>query len=189
MILPDIRETSDRIESLGIERTFQKLEQASIVLWVIDSTTAQTQYASLAQKILPHCKGKKLIRLFNKSDLLSPEAQTALSYLPLDEGDTLFISAKQHENTDALQSLLVKDASLPEISQSDVIVTNIRHFEALSHALDAIRRVQDGLSARLSGDFLSQDIRECIFYLNDILGEVTNDEVLGNIFRKFCIGK
>lgn len=184
-----IRETSDRIESLGIERTFQKLEQASIVLWVIDSTTAQTQYASLAQKILPHCKGKKLIRLFNKSDLLSPEAQTALSYLPLDEGDTLFISAKQHENTDALQSLLVKDASLPEISQSDVIVTNIRHFEALSHALDAIRRVQDGLSARLSGDFLSQDIRECIFYLNDILGEVTNDEVLGNIFRKFCIGK
>ena len=80
-------------------------------------------------------------------------------------------------------------AALPDIAAGDVIVTNLRHYEALTRALEAIRRVKDGLSLQLPGDLISQDLRECIFHLSDIVGEVTTDEVLGNIFKHFCIGK
>jgi tRNA modification GTPase len=85
--------------------------------------------------------------------------------------------------------MLVEAANLPSLSSNDVIVTNIRHYEALKHALESIHRVQEGLSCELSGDFISQDLRECIYYLSDIIGEVTTDQVLGNIFSHFCIGK
>lgn len=85
--------------------------------------------------------------------------------------------------------MLINAAHLPTVTQNDVIVTNVRHYEALSKALDAIHRVQNGLDSHLSGDFLSQDIRECIFFISDIAGEVTNDMVLQNIFQHFCIGK
>ena len=90
---------------------------------------------------------------------------------------------------DRLQKMLINAAHLPTVTQNDIIVTNVRHYEALSKALDAIHRVQDGLDSHISGDFLSQDIRECIFFISDIAGEVTNDMVLQNIFQHFCIGK
>lgn len=99
------------------------------------------------------------------------------------------LSAKRQEHIEELRQMLIASAHLPAISQSDVIVTNIRHYEALSHALESIHRVQQGLADNLSGDFISQDIRECIFYLSDIAGDVTNDMVLQNIFKNFCIGK
>jgi tRNA modification GTPase len=99
------------------------------------------------------------------------------------------ISAKQRTQTDWLQKMLVEAAHLPTVTQNDVIVTNVRHYEALTKALEAIRRVRQGLKTHLSGDFLAQDIREAIFHLNDIIGEVTNDQVLRNIFEHFCIGK
>lgn len=183
-----IRETTDTIETLGIERTFQKLDQASIVLWMIDSTTAQSQYKALSEKILSHCEGKKLIQLFNKSDLINATQREELSVL-VGEAPLLFISAKQRENTSRLEELLVQAAALPQINQNDVIVTNVRHYEALVRVLDSIHRVQAGLRDGLPGDLLSQDIRECIFYLSDIVGEVTTEDVLGNIFKNFCIGK
>ena len=183
-----IRETTDTIETLGIERTFQKLDQASIVLWMIDSTTAQSQYKALSEKILSHCEGKKLIQLFNKSDLINATQREKLSVL-VGEAPHLFISAKQRENTSRLEELLVQAAALPQINQNDVIVTNVRHYEALVRVLESIHRVQAGLRDGLPGDLLSQDIRECIFYLSDIVGEVTTEDVLGNIFKNFCIGK
>ena len=183
-----IRETTDTIETLGIERTFQKLDQASIVLWMIDSTTAQSQYKALSEKILSHCEGKKLIQLFNKSDLINATQREELSVL-VGEAPHLFISAKQRENTSRLEELLVQAAALPQINQNDVIVTNVRHYEALVRVLESIHRVQAGLRDGLPGDLLSQDIRECIFYLSDIVGEVTTEDVLGNIFKNFCIGK
>ena len=102
---------------------------------------------------------------------------------------TIPISAKQKQGINELQSMLVESAQIPALSQNDVVVSNVRHYEALSHALDAIHRVQDGLNNDLSGDFISQDLRECIFHLSDIVGDVTTDEVLGNIFKHFCVGK
>ena len=185
-----IRETNDTIESLGIERTFQKLRQASIVLWVIDLNTPAKQIEELAQTILPQAEGKKVILVFNKSDLLSPEElaikQELLGKVP---ADRLYISAKQQANTEILKQYLIQAAALPEVSQNDVIVTNVRHYESLTKAHEAILRVINGLEMNISGDFLSQDIRECMHYLGEITGQISNDEILGNIFGKFCIGK
>ena len=187
-----IRETNDTIESLGIERTFQKLDQAEIVLWMVDSSDASSQIKQLSEKIIPRCEEKQLIVVFNKADLLgtahSDEVLSAASSI-IPDAECIFISAKKRQNTDVLQKKLIAAANLPTITQNDVIVTNARHYEALTHALEAIGRVQQGLANNLSGDFVAQDIRECIFHLSDIAGEVTNDMVLQNIFQHFCIGK
>lgn len=203
-----IRETSDTIENLGIERTFQKLDQAEIILWMIDATDAISQMEELSKKILPRSEGKHLILVFNKSELIREEQKDSISSLVSEfpkmgynkpeftqsdfnkkDVDSIFIAARQRSGTDELQQMLQEAAHLPAITQNDVIVTNARHYEALTHALQAIHRVQEGLDAGISGDFLAQDIRECIFHLSDIAGEVTNDMVLQNIFRNFCIGK
>lgn len=182
-----IRETHDEIETIGIERTFRKLEQADIVLWVLDSLEAEMQVKQLSGKVLPLCKDKHLILVLNKSDLNAGN-ECCLNGIP-STAEIIRISAKEKTNIDVLQRMLVKAANLPSISQNDVIVTNIRHYEALTRALESIRRVKDGLSMQLSGDLVSQDLRECIYHLSDIVGEVTTDDVLGNIFRNFCIGK
>ena len=188
-----IRETNDTIESLGIERTFQKLDQAEIVLWMVDSVNAASQIEQLSEKIVPRCEGKHLIVVFNKADLIEENQKEDLSALlkdfPKESTEHIFISAKQRENTSELQKMLISAAHLPTVTQNDIIVTNVRHYEALSKALEAIHRVQDGLDSHISGDFLSQDIRECIFFISDIAGEITNDMVLQNIFQHFCIGK
>ncbi|MFK2756667.1 tRNA uridine-5-carboxymethylaminomethyl(34) synthesis GTPase MnmE [Bacteroides fragilis] len=187
-----IRETSDTIESLGIERTFQKLDQAEIVLWMIDSADAISQLTLLSDKILPRCEHKQLILVFNKVELINETQKNELASQFSEhigsEIESIFISAKQRLHTDELQQRLVAAAHLPTVTQNDVIVTNVRHYEALTRALDAIHRVQEGLDANISGDFLSQDIRECIFHLSDIAGEVTNDMVLQNIFAHFASG-
>ncbi len=183
-----IRQTHDTIEALGIERSFQAIKRADIVLWVIDQTEAEKQIAALSGKIIPLCEGKRLILTFNKSDLNAPPASIEALGFPEDI-PSIFLSAKQKEGIGLLQSLLVKTAHLPAISSSDIIVTNIRHYEALTRASEAIHRVQEGLSTGLPADLVSQDLRECIFHLSDIVGEVTTDEVLGTIFEHFCIGK
>ena len=185
-----IRHTTDTIETLGIERTFQKIEQASIVLWMIDLTTSDSEIETLAQSIVPKLDEKQVILLFNKADLFTDgqlaEKSKLLSQL---QAERLFISAKKHQNTSKLVEVLLKVAEIPSIGESDVIVTNLRHYEALVKALEAIRRVKDGLDMGITSDFVSQDIRECMFYLGEITGQISTDEVLGNIFSKFCIGK
>lgn len=186
-----IRETNDTIENLGIERTFQKLNQAEIVLWLVDATDAASRMPQLSGRILPRCKGKQLILVFNKSDLVQDASAIPLPDFAVTDTHVpcIAISAKRRINIDKLQQLLISAANLPTVTQNDVIVTNIRHYEALTRALEAIRRVRQGLAENLSGDFISQDIRECIFHLSDIVGEVTNDMVLKNIFKHFCVGK
>ena len=183
-----IRETSDTIESLGIERTFQKLDQAEIVLWMIDATNAQAQITQLAGQLLPRCEGKQLILVYNKADLVDNIQNSIPDNFP-DNVQSITLSAKKREHIEELQRMLITSAHLPTITQNDVIVTNVRHYEALNNALEAIHRVQEGLTNNISGDFISQDIRECIFHLSDIAGEVTNDMILQNIFQHFCIGK
>lgn len=184
-----IRETNDEIESLGIERSFQKLDQAEIVLWIIDATCAQEQYQELADKIIPRCKDKHLIIVLNKTDLVDDSSEIRFNSLPEDVR-IMPLSAKVKIGISELQKLLVDYVTLPDISQNDVIVSNIRHYEALNHALESIHRVQEGLSTQIPSDLLSQDLRECLFHLAEIVGgQITTDEVLGNIFKHFCIGK
>ena len=185
-----IRQTNDVVESIGIERTFQKMSQADIVLWMIDSDS-EVDLEALKSEILHHCEGKSLIVLFNKCDKVSSERREELneSFKEVD-APKLFLSAKNRMGLDELEALLIETAALPEISQNDVIVTNIRHYEALVRALESIHRVQDGLLMNLSGDFVSQDLRECLSHLAEIVGGAFDvEDVLGNIFKNFCIGK
>ena len=185
-----IRDTIDAIEMMGIERTYQKIEQATIVLWVIDLTTSDSKIEELAKAIVPKLKDKHAILLFNKADLLSKdELESKHNLLQELTADRLYISAKKQDNTHSLQTLLVEAAHVPSIGEADVIVTNMRHYQALIKAQSAIERVREGLDIGISHDFLAQDIRECMFHLGEISGHISTDEILGNIFSKFCIGK
>ena len=182
-----IRQTTDTIESLGIKRSFQAIRKAEIVLWVIDQKEAEKQIATLSKQIIPLCNGKQLILVLNKSDIADTPISIANYQLPTE--NTISLSAKSRDGLDRLQNLLIKTACLPRLSSGDVIVTNARHYEALSHSLQTIRRVQQGLSTGISSDLIVQDLRECLFHLADIVGQVTTDDVLDNIFQHFCVGK
>jgi len=185
-----IRDTKDKIESMGIERTYQKIEQASIILWIVDCTQLTEHMEWLTERIAKRAEGKKVILVFNKIDKIAEDEREVLDQLFQQfEGDRIYISAKDRINTEGLQKALVIAAQLPTINPGDVVVNNVRHYEALQNALSAIRRVTDGIDNGITGDFLSQDIRECMHFLGEITGAISNDEILGNIFGKFCIGK
>jgi len=185
-----IRDTVDEIESIGIGLTFKKIEQASIVLWIADAETNNIHIEELAERILPAVKNKKIILVFNKVDMISAARRADKEKLLLDEiPERAFISARYDQGTDLLEDMLVKAADIPEIGEQDVIVTNMRHYEALEGAYNAIKRVLEGLDLQISGDLIAQDIRECMHYLGEITGQISTDEILGNIFGKFCIGK
>ena len=193
-----IRETSDTVERMGIERTFDKMAEADIVLWLIDLTVYQAQYDELAEKIGAQVQGKHLVVLLNKTDLVSEstinEAKQYISGQLNNAVPTpmlLTLSAQSGSGLDQLKQLLAASLSTlqAENNSTGTIVSNLRHYEALSAALAATDRVIEGLHQGLSGDFVSQDLRECIYHLSDIVGEVTTDQVLGNIFKHFCVGK
>jgi tRNA modification GTPase len=185
-----IRNTKDKIENLGIERTYQKIEQASIVLWILDCTQLSEHMEWLTEKIAKRAENKKIILVFNKIDKIQKEELDVIGQMfDRFDAERIYISAKTRQNTDELENMLVKSAQLPEVNPGDVVVNNIRHYEALQNAGIAIQRVINGLKTGISGDFLSQDIRECMHFLGEITGQISNDEILGNIFGKFCIGK
>ena len=191
-----IRDTTDTIESIGIERTMQKISQAEIVLLLIDSTQASQQYALLAPKVLPLCKGKSLIIAYNKADIAGDTKPPYVAdlkspeYVDFSSVDEILISAKTGQDIDTLRHLLCTLAAVDSDSSSGVIVSNLRHLSALNTALADIERVLDGLASGLSSDLISQDLRSCLYALGEITGgEIQTDEVLGNIFSHFCIGK
>ena len=188
-----IRHTHDTIEAMGIERTFKKINEAQLVLWLIDGTNPPQHLAQLSTEILPHTAGKQLIAVVNKDDCLNDEQRQAITntltqLLPPD-AQHIFISAKQQTALTQLQNMLIEAAALPEADESQVIVTNARHYQALTRAQQALQRAIQGLTDGISGDFVSQDIREAMHYLGEITGEITTHDILGNIFSRFCIGK
>ncbi|MDR1763502.1 MAG: tRNA uridine-5-carboxymethylaminomethyl(34) synthesis GTPase MnmE [Dysgonamonadaceae bacterium] len=187
-----LRETDDELEIIGIERTYEKIEQASIVIWMIDSTQFTEKIDKIAEQIVSRTKDKKLIIVFNKVDKINTEEQSVLEeeFLPDVKTTRIYLSAKFKQNTEKLEKALLDAANLPKMKENDVVVTNLRHYEALKLALEAIDRVIAGLKRGLSNDLLCRDIRDCNLHLASILGgEITNDEVLKTIFERFCIGK
>ncbi len=185
-----IRETTDQIETLGIERSYSKFDLATVVILVVDTLNDFNTVSERITKIRKRIKDQHLIIAANKSDIGRAETIKKLRKLSLKASEKLiFIAAKQRTNLDELISEMQHAVSLDSISEDAVIVTNVRHFEALSKALESIERVQLGLDNLISGDFLAQDIRECLHYLGEITGEISNDEILGHIFKNFCIGK
>jgi tRNA modification GTPase len=184
-----IRQSSDTVEQMGIERSWQALDKATIVLWVIDNTRTEG-IEEMAHNILARCEEKRLIAILNKTDLADGKAvEERLKETLPQEAAMMAISAKREEDIEALRDLIVRTAALPDVDSDAVIVTNARHYQALTRARDAIARAIDGLDSGLSGDLLDQDIRECLHWLGEITGEITTDNILGEIFAHFCIGK
>ncbi|MDO4950328.1 MAG: 50S ribosome-binding GTPase, partial [Bacteroidales bacterium] len=193
-----IRSATDTIEHLGIERTFCQIARAQIVLWVIDGS--QPPNRETASQIVRAAQGKTLIRIINKSDLppfdcadagAVPESVDGIEVEDKQYCGSLsvHVSAKQGNGLQQLQTMLLRQIAHNMPTSGDVVVTNQRHYEALSRALASIRRVQEGIEMHLSGDLVCEDLRQCLFHLSEIVGEVTTDDVLQNIFSHFCIGK
>ena len=184
-----IRHSSDTIEAMGIERTFRKLDQAQIVLWVIDGTENPQDVAQfMADNIEPHCHDKQLMAVINKADVASADNIAAITKA-IGQLKHVVISAKREADIAMLQQQVTEAAAIPQIDDNAVVVTNARHYEALVRADEALARSIAGLKSGLSGDLVSQDIRECLHYLGEITGEISNNEILGEIFSHFCIGK
>ena len=176
-----IRHTDDQIEKLGIERAYQKMDEAAIVLWVVDDVPTAEECAEI-QRL---AQRKHLITIFNKIDSKAAEPRMANKEL-----HTIYISAKLKQNINELEKAIYEAADIPEINENSVIITSARHYEALTHADESILRVILGLDSGLSGDLISEDLRICLHQLADITGgQITTHEVLGNIFKHFCIGK
>lgn len=185
-----IRTTTDHIESIGIERTFQKIDQAEIVLTMIDATSSFNDIIIFLTRMSEKLHTKKTALVINKIDTADAESVKELIQMGNEmQFPILTISAKQRDGIEELIQFMVSSVQNNGFTESDVIITNLRHYESLSNAGKAIVRVIDGLNLGISGDFLSQDIRECLYYLGEITGEVSTDEILGNIFKNFCIGK
>ena len=185
-----IRDTDDAIENMGIERTYNKLRQAEIVLLVVDLTNNAEIIIQRVENIREFISNQHLIIVGNKIDRADANTTDKIRSMQLLENeDLVFISAKSGLNIDELIDRMRETLALDKIGSEDIIVTNMRHFEALSKASESISRVAAGLDYPLSGEFMAQDIRECLHYLGTIIGEVTEDEVLGYIFKHFCIGK
>lgn len=197
-----IRTTDDTVEQLGIQRTYEKMEEADLILWVVDATNAEKQIGELYPTVLS--SDKSVMLLINKTDKLSASevenlrASVNKQLTAFNRSESSFVpyyfSARNSQDITHLEALLDERIRqmLHQQSATDeqaIIVSNARHYEALTSALSAINRVLDGLHTSLSGDFVSQDLRECLHHLSSITGEITTDSVLSTIFSKFCIGK
>lgn len=180
-----IRSTTDEIETLGIERTYQKMNEAQIIIWLMDTAPEAEEEEIMHQ----HFADKRVIQVYNKADLQNTERKVN-GIVSTSTSSPLHISAKMGINITELEEAIYQAANIPEITENDVIITNIRHYEALTKAHDSISRVIEGLQTQLSSDLLSEELRICLEQLADITGgQITTPEVLQNIFKHFCIGK
>lgn len=197
-----IRKTDDVVENIGIERTFQKMEEAKIVIWLLDEQPSASEIEEMKLKN----QGKKLLVVFNKMDKLENDKLAFDKFThscgsdscesEASEGDSsepeapLFISARTGENVSSLEQALVKAADIPEITENDVIITSARHYEALLRAHNSLSRVLESMEMGMSGDIIAEDLKMVLEELGEITGgQISSQETLNNIFKHFCIGK
>ena len=190
-----IRKTDDVVENIGIERTYQKMQEAKIVLWLIDKQPSDSEIEDIKTRVA----GKKLIIVRNKMDLTNSSLNNSSSAkqtiqnsnFNIQNSSSVDISAKYGTNISKLEQLIVEAANIPQLSESDIVITSVRHYSALLHADENLQRVIDSMNLGLSGDLLAEDLRMVIDYLAEITGEerITPQETLQNIFTHFCIGK
>ena len=191
-----IRKTDDVVENIGIERTYQKMEEAKIVIWLLDAQPTEAEIEDMKEKN----QGKKLLMVFNKIDeisfdkavLSSDENRQPSSSISLSDENVsiLNISARTGENVLDLEQALVRAADIPEITENDVIVTSARHYEALLRADESLSRVLESMDMGMSGDIIAEDLKMVLEELGEITGgQISSQETLNNIFKHFCIGK
>jgi tRNA modification GTPase len=188
-----IRETKDVVESIGIQKTFEKIEQAQVVLYLFESLkfkVSGSEYITEIEKVKNKYPLKPLVIVINKSDLISTEeTQSLLQQLEALNLKQILLSAKQKTGIDELKNTLLSFVNTGALRNNETIVTNTRHYDSLLKALDEIQKVKFGLESNLSSDLMALDIKEALYHFGLITGQVTNDELLGNIFANFCIGK
>ena len=191
-----IRKTDDVVENIGIERTYQKMEEAKIVIWLLDALPTEAEIEDMKEKN----QGKKLLMVFNKIDEISfdkamlssdENSQTSSSISLSDENVSILnISARTGENVSDLEQALVRAADIPEITENDVIVTSARHYEALLRADESLSRVLESMDMGMSGDIIAEDLKMVLEELGEITGgQISSQETLNNIFKHVCIGK
>ena len=191
-----IRKTDDVVENIGIERTYQKMEEAKIVIWLLDAQPTEAEIEEMKEKN----QGKKLLMVFNKIDEISfdkavlssdENSQTSSSISLSDENVSILnISARTGENVSDLEQALVRAADIPEITENDVIVTSARHYEALLRSDESLSRVLESMDMGMSGDIIAEDLKMVLEELGEITGgQISSQETLNNIFKHFCIGK
>jgi tRNA modification GTPase len=192
-----IRETKDVVESIGIKKTFEKIEQAQVVLYLVDGCQLSV-VGKLENLIIEINKTKNqfpqkpIIIVINKKDLISEDVISTINKKLITDNQqptTLFISAKNNIGIDELKNQLLSFVNTGALRNNETIVTNTRHYDSLLKALEEIQKVKFGLQSDLSSDLMAIDIKQALYYFGEITGEVTNDELLGNIFANFCIGK
>lgn len=178
-----IRNTTNVIEKIGIELTYKKISESTLILWIIDQMPTDNEI----NEMLKQCENKKLIVVNNKIDInnITNQLKEKIKNTPI-----IGISAQNNTNINKLRDTICEIMNIPEINENNTIVTSIRHFEALTAAHDAITRVIEGMKNQLPTDLLTIDLRICLHSLAEITGgEITPDETLSNIFKHFCIGK
>ncbi len=180
-----IRHTKDVVESIGIQKTLSTIEKAQLVLHIIDSSKVGNIKNSISE-LENNYPSKKILTIVNKADLLTNEE---ISLLKTHYSNLIILSAKHKTGIHKLTTTLTQLANKGALSNNETIVSNSRHFEALNNAYTAIKEVQKGIDAQISTDLFAIDIRQALFHLGEITGEVTTEDLLGNIFANFCIGK
>ncbi|HRB72403.1 MAG TPA: tRNA uridine-5-carboxymethylaminomethyl(34) synthesis GTPase MnmE [Flavobacterium sp.] len=184
-----IRDTADYVESIGIKKTFEKMEQAQVVVYLVDGSSITGDLKAVQveiEKIKNQFPLKPLLVIGNKADKINEADKTLIeAEIP----GILLISAKENLGVETLKEKLLSFVNTGALRNNETIVTNTRHYDSLLKALEEIQKVQWGLQSNLSSDLMAIDIRQALFYFGEITGQVTNDELLGNIFANFCIGK
>lgn len=184
-----LRESDNEIEGMGVEKTYQKINQASIILYLFDaSKTSIEEINETVEKFreIIEDKSKKMILIANKADLLM---EIPKNFRNLVELETIFVSAKRKTNINLITDSLLQTFKNDIPSQEDIVVSNTRHHQALKETQNIIKNIRQGIDEKISGDLLSTDIRAALYHLGTITGEVTSEEILDNIFENFCIGK
>ncbi|PCJ95759.1 MAG: tRNA uridine-5-carboxymethylaminomethyl(34) synthesis GTPase MnmE [Flavobacteriaceae bacterium] len=187
-----IRETTDVVESIGIKKTFEKIENSEVVLYLVDGNQLMTQEQNIpllqtaTEKLQEKHPSKPLVIVINKIDALHEKQLATISeQLP----EALLMSAKTGLGVEQLQNKLLDFINLGALRNNETIVTNSRHYNSLLKALEEVEKVQLGLDEDLSADLMAIDIRQALYHFGEITGEISSDDLLGNIFANFCIGK
>lgn len=185
-----IRQTTEEIERIGIERTFKKMEEADVILGMVDMTKGLEKAISAIRLIVSKVDRQQqtLIVLCNKRDVARDfpfeRLLSEFEDIPIE-----FVSAKDNDDVERIKRFIFNNSRLHSVGANETLVTNMRHYESLRRSKENLEQVREGIMVGLSADLLSQDLRQALFYLGSITGEITNDEVLGNIFGRFCVGK
>lgn len=187
-----IRETDNEIEKIGIQKTFENIDKSSYILVLADITLSKPLIQQTIATIKQHAADKKIFVVINKIDLLEnyQNCMKKSDFSDLTDNDEfIYISAKNQKNVDVLIEKLLQEVNAANISQEDAIVTNMRHYEALQHALDSLHNIDEGFENGLTNDLISLELRQVLHYIGEITGEISEEEMLGNIFAHFCVGK